>query len=82
MITIKLTKHYIGGINLDLRKLKYPSLENEFKANFLGRFAPLMLCDNINDMTEWFTERMHKTTQEVSGKRTLYRNDNGFNAAP
>ena len=41
-----------------------------------------MLFDNINDMTEWFTEQKHKTTQEVLGKRTLYRNDNGFNAAP
>ena len=56
-------------INFNLEKLNDKSIAEEFKAKIGGKFAPLLLLKNVDELTEGFNAAIAEVAQEVLGKQ-------------
>ena len=56
-------------LGYDIEKLQEPEAGEQFKATVGGKFAPLMLIDDIQEQTAEFTRQLNESALEVLGKR-------------
>ena len=65
----RIRKQKSQRIKYNLDKLQYPETRSEFSAKIGAKFAPLLLLDNVEEITTGFTEAMNETAAEVLGKK-------------
>jgi exonuclease III len=56
-------------IRFNLEKLNDKSIAEEFQAKIGGKFAPLLLVEDIDELTEGFNQALTEVAQEVLGKQ-------------
>ena len=56
-------------IKFNLEKLDDQSIAEEFQAKIGGKFAPLLLLENVDELTEGFDAAIAEVAQEVLGKQ-------------
>ena len=56
-------------IKFNLEKLNDKSIAEEFQAKIGGKFAPLLLLENVDELTEGFNAAIAEVAQEVLGKQ-------------
>ena len=56
-------------VRYDLRKLDDPNIREQFQAKLGGRFAPLLLLQNITEIEEGFTKEMNAVAEEILGQK-------------
>ena len=66
---IKRKKQKNPRIKFNLEKLNDKSIGEEFQAKIGGKFAPLLLLENVDELTEGFNAAMAEVAQEVLGKQ-------------
>ena len=55
-------------VRYDLEKLKDPLIKEAYQKELRGRFAPLMLIDNLQELNNEFTNIVNETANNVLGK--------------
>ena len=65
----RIRKQKSQRIKYNLDKLQDPEIRSEFSAKVGGKFAPLLLLDDVEEMTTAFTEATNETTAEVLRKK-------------
>ena len=61
-------------IKFDLEKLNDPLVKQEFENKIGGRFAPLLLLDDLQQLVDEFSDKVKETAYEVLGKRRKVKN--------
>ena len=56
-------------MKFDLEKLSDPKVKQEFQCKIGGRFAPLMLLNDMQQLVDEFSEQVKETANAVLGKR-------------
>ena len=56
-------------IKFNLKNLNDKSIAEEFQAKIRGKFAPLLLLENVDELTEGFNAAIAEVAQEVLGKQ-------------
>lgn len=52
-------------------KLKDPNIAEQLKAQIGGKFAPLLLVNDVNEQTNRFKEFMHQAAATIIGKKKI-----------
>ena len=79
MTTIKIKLKKVNNSNnarikFDLEKLNDPLVKQEFENKIGGRFAPLLLLDDMQQLVDEFSDKVKETAYEVLGKRRKVKN--------
>jgi len=65
----RIRKQKSQRVNYNLDELQDPEIRSEFSAKIGGKSAPLLLLDDVEEMTTGFSEAMNETAAEMLGKK-------------
>jgi len=65
----RIRKQKSQRVNYNLYELQDPEIRSEFSAKIGGKSAPLLLLDDVEEMTTGFSEAMNETAAEMLGKK-------------
>ena len=67
----KRSKHEQTRTRYDLNKLKDPAILRQFQAKLGGRFAPLLLLEDVQEISSEMKKVTNQTAEEVLGKQKM-----------